>query len=1298
MGRRGSPSKSRRVAIKECVGKMISRFIHRLLLAPTLLCSLAASAGFAQTWTSAQLLNLPSETACKTARICAAKDGGFHAVYFNTKPWRVQYRRYKDGYLSPVTVLDNNFVANPDICEVGNGDVHIVWEDWDPDNYIGWARGTNGGQSWTSGRIGSWATAKFPLVAMLGPSDSAEVLMSVSRSSDKQLYSARFDGSSWIGPTGMGSYYDNEYMIEGICRSLHDGTVYRLYGTKVSDGVFRLQYRRYNGSYWESPVQVYQGPFFARQSIAVNPAGQVMVAYEQDQVVRTKLYTPGVGWSAEMPLESLSSYSALTSIPGSNDFYLAYTHDMKRLKGVRFSGGAWGTPELISVGLASAFTVGADVCAGPDGTLYACWEYWGSGDCQQWFSIKPAVPCTGGSGTISGVVRDQHGQGIPGATVGSGAFSTISGSGGAYSLTICAGTYSVSANKEFYTGQTVAGIQVFAGQTTYQDFTITANPPGPVTSFTALPSNGIVRLYWTNPASGNYRGTMIRASTSGYPATPSDGILVCDKANIPSSSDSYEHTGLTNGVTYYYSAFTHDDAAHYSVPVSVQAVPLAATCMYAKLLPNDTPIDLLGKVVSAVFPGDGVIYVQEPDRSSGIRVTTSQTGFSVGDIVDVSGTVTTRYPDGVNPAERQIAATAITKVGTGAVPKPLAMPAKSVGGEAIYPYVPGVRDGVGTNNIGLLVQIAGRVTYKVSSYIYVDDGSRILDISDRYGVMVRCPSSSIPVVVGDIVTVVGIVEGSIPSGWSTNRRFLHMRDWNDLVKYTPPGGQGVISGAVRDGSGQGISGATVSTSNGGYSTTTAGDGSYSLTVASGIYNVTASATGYLSQTVNNVSVSPGQTVTQNFTLYVQPGSISGYVRDSAGTAIPNASVSTNPGGYSTTSGTDGSYVLSGVAPGAYTVTASKTGYLSQSQNASVNAGQTTTLNFSLVSNMGTISGTVTNQSGAGIVGATVSTSTGGYSTTTGSGGSFTLSNIPAGTYSVTASAIGYSSQTQNNITVTAGQTTTVNFSLTPNTGAISGYVKDAYNNGIVGATVATSTGGYSTTTGAGGAYSLTNVVAGSYQVSASATGYGTQTLNASVSVGQTTTLNFTLSLVPVERVSNGTMEEGFFTTGWGTTCSGYTSKLPNPSGTWGWNNEPGVPFNTYDSTSVTYAGSHALGFAFCQTAPSPGKIGVASQSVYLGAPNASATFRVYAYHTDGNCPSVMCWNPGAGQADPMAAYSAGRYQWVCTDNWAQRNTWVTRTMTVTADSSGYVTIMVGGAAHPGTANSADLYIDNVSVM
>ena len=83
---------------------------------------------------------------------------------------------------------------------------------------------------------------------------------------------------------------------------------------------------------------------------------------------------------------------------------------------------------------------------------------------------------------------------------------------------------------------------------------------------------------------------------------------------------------------------------------------------------------------------------------------------------------------------------------------------------------------------------------------------------------------------------------------------------------------------------------------------------------------------------------------------------------------------------------------------------------------------------------GSISGTVTNDNNsAGISGATVSTDT-GQSTTTGSDGAYSLSNVPTGTHSVTASAAGFQSQTAS-VSVTDSGTTTINFSLIPATTA-----------------------------------------------------------------------------------------------------------------------------------------------------------------------------------------------------------------------------------------------------------------------
>jgi len=78
---------------------------------------------------------------------------------------------------------------------------------------------------------------------------------------------------------------------------------------------------------------------------------------------------------------------------------------------------------------------------------------------------------------------------------------------------------------------------------------------------------------------------------------------------------------------------------------------------------------------------------------------------------------------------------------------------------------------------------------------------------------------------------------------------------------------------------------------------------------------------------------------------------------------------------------------------------------------------------------GSITGTVTAFAGGAIVGATVSADT-GQSTTTDSSGAYTLTSVPAGTRTVTASAAGYGSSSQQ-VTVGSGDTSTANFVLSP---------------------------------------------------------------------------------------------------------------------------------------------------------------------------------------------------------------------------------------------------------------------------
>jgi len=81
--------------------------------------------------------------------------------------------------------------------------------------------------------------------------------------------------------------------------------------------------------------------------------------------------------------------------------------------------------------------------------------------------------------------------------------------------------------------------------------------------------------------------------------------------------------------------------------------------------------------------------------------------------------------------------------------------------------------------------------------------------------------------------------------------------------YTPSENQGTITGKVTDSTGNPISGVTVSAN--GYPTFTASNGTYLLTIPVSTYSVTASASGFIDKTKDNITVTAGIT-TVNFSL------------------------------------------------------------------------------------------------------------------------------------------------------------------------------------------------------------------------------------------------------------------------------------------------------------------------------------------------------------------------------------------------------------------------------------------------
>ncbi len=156
----------------------------------------------------------------------------------------------------------------------------------------------------------------------------------------------------------------------------------------------------------------------------------------------------------------------------------------------------------------------------------------------------------------------------------------------------------------------------------------------------------------------------------------------------------------------------------------------------------------------------------------------------------------------------------------------------------------------------------------------------------------------------------------------------------------PPVLAGAIQGFVRDAvTATGIAGARVQA--GSAATQTDSSGAYRLSLPAGSYSVTASASGYASQT-QSATVLPQVAVTLNFAL--SPTLITGRVLDSVtGLGIPNATVSLSPGGMTTAADLSGNFSFSGVNPGTYTITAAAPTYSPASQTVTAVVGQRVTV-------------------------------------------------------------------------------------------------------------------------------------------------------------------------------------------------------------------------------------------------------------------------------------------------------------------------------------------------------------------
>ncbi|MBP6964839.1 MAG: N-acetylmuramoyl-L-alanine amidase [Armatimonadetes bacterium] len=199
----------------------------------------------------------------------------------------------------------------------------------------------------------------------------------------------------------------------------------------------------------------------------------------------------------------------------------------------------------------------------------------------------------------------------------------------------------------------------------------------------------------------------------------------------------------------------------------------AATSTIAeiKALPDGSSAAVAGKVVTANF--GSFFYIEEPDGSSGIRVNAG--GPATGALASVSGTIQTVG------GERVIASASVGSSGTGAIPAAALLKNLSLGGGSLNAYTPGVMDGLGANNLGLFVSVAGRVTHVGAGFCYVDDGSmQAQDGSGYPGVRVDTSSITAPA-----MGTYAVIEG-ISSTYAIGSENVRMLRATGKVSYTLP--------------------------------------------------------------------------------------------------------------------------------------------------------------------------------------------------------------------------------------------------------------------------------------------------------------------------------------------------------------------------------------------------------------------------------------------------------------------------------------------------------------------------------
>jgi hypothetical protein len=251
---------------------------------------------------------------------------------------------------------------------------------------------------------------------------------------------------------------------------------------------------------------------------------------------------------------------------------------------------------------------------------------------------------------------------------------------------------------------------------------------------------------------------------------------------------------------------------------------------------------------------------------------------------------------------------------------------------------------------------------------------------------------------------------------------------------------------------------------------------------------------------------------------------------------------------SVVTGRSGMYRMKGLRPGKYRVLVSKTGFRSTARDILLRSKRARKADFNLTGSSsyirsllsrrpgkkvtvvragtGKLTGRIINALSKKPLSSAVVRVKGAKGTASGRYGSYSITNLPAGTYSVYVSKNGYYSQSKK-IRVRAKRTTQVDFALKPKVskakitgsrpvitikkGQIRGFVANSRTRkGIAGATISIS-GLRSFSTNRSGSFISPQLATGTYRVTVSKTGYSSSSKTVKVQAGKTSSLTFYLS-------------------------------------------------------------------------------------------------------------------------------------------------------------------------------------------